>query len=52
MSPLTDGITADFYVFDMKLSGETVTRIINEVKGVNRVVYDVTSKPPGTIEWE
>ncbi|MGY4507574.1 GMP synthase (glutamine-hydrolyzing) [Bradyrhizobium sp. USDA 3650] len=48
----TDGMTADFYQFDMKFLGETATRIINEVKGVNRVVYDVTSKPPGTIEWE
>lgn len=48
----TDGMTADFYAFEMKFLGETATRIINEVKGVNRVVYDVTSKPPGTIEWE
>ncbi|QQO31571.1 glutamine-hydrolyzing GMP synthase [Bradyrhizobium diazoefficiens] len=48
----TDGMTADFYQFDMKFLGETATRIINEVRGVNRVVYDVTSKPPGTIEWE
>jgi hypothetical protein len=48
----TDGMTADFYSFDMKFLGETATRIINEVKGVNRVVYDITSKPPGTIEWE
>ncbi len=48
----TDGMTADFYSFEMKFLGETATRIINEVKGVNRVVYDVTSKPPGTIEWE
>jgi GMP synthase (glutamine-hydrolysing) len=48
----TDGMTADFYAFDMKLSGETATGIINEVKGVNRVVYDVVSKPPGTIEWD
>jgi GMP synthase (glutamine-hydrolysing) len=48
----TDGMTADFYQFDMKFLGMVATRIINEVKGVNRVVYDVTSKPPGTIEWE
>ncbi len=48
----TDGMTADFYQFDMNFLGLVATRIINEVKGVNRVVYDVTSKPPGTIEWE
>ncbi len=48
----TDGMTADFYPFDMAFIGHVATRIINEVKGVNRVVYDVTSKPPGTIEWE
>jgi GMP synthase (glutamine-hydrolysing) len=48
----TDGMTADFYPFDMAFLGHVATRIINEVKGVNRVVYDVTSKPPGTIEWE
>jgi len=48
----TDGMTADFYPFDMTFLGTVATRIINEVKGVNRVVYDVTSKPPGTIEWE
>jgi GMP synthase (glutamine-hydrolysing) len=48
----TDGMTADFYPFDMAFMGRVATRIINEVKGVNRVVYDVTSKPPGTIEWE
>ena len=47
-----DGMTADFYPFDMAFLGKAATRIINEVKGVNRVVYDVTSKPPGTIEWE
>jgi GMP synthase (glutamine-hydrolysing) len=47
-----DGMTADFYPFDMSFLGRTATRIINEVKGINRVVYDVTSKPPGTIEWE
>ncbi len=48
----TDGMTADYYPFEMKFIGHVATRIINEVKGVNRVVYDVTSKPPGTIEWE
>ena len=47
-----DGMTADFYPFDMKFLGTVATRIINEVKGVNRVVYDVTTKPPGPIEWE
>jgi GMP synthase (glutamine-hydrolysing) len=47
-----DGMTADFFPFDMAFLARTATRIINEVKGVNRVVYDVTSKPPGTIEWE
>jgi len=47
-----DGMTADFYPFDMAFLGKTATRIINEVRGINRVVYDVTSKPPGTIEWE
>ena len=48
----TDGMTADFYPFDPAFIGHVATRIVNEVKGVNRVVYDVTSKPPGTIEWE
>jgi GMP synthase (glutamine-hydrolysing) len=47
-----DGMTADFYPFDMAFLARAATRIINEVRGVNRVVYDVTSKPPGTIEWE
>jgi len=47
-----DGMTADFFPFDMGFLARAATRIINEVKGVNRVVYDVTSKPPGTIEWE
>src|ERR1700749_1713128 len=47
-----DGMPADFFPFDMSFLGRVSTRIINEVKGVNRVVYDVTSKPPGTIEWE
>jgi len=48
----TDGMTADFYPFEMAFLGRVANRIINEVKGVNRVTYDVTSKPPGTIEWE
>jgi GMP synthase (glutamine-hydrolysing) len=48
----TDGMTADSYAFDHAFLANTATRIINQVKGVNRVVYDVTSKPPGTIEWE
>ena len=47
-----DGMTADFYPYDMNFLGRAATRIINEVKGINRVVYDITSKPPGTIEWE
>ena len=48
----TDGMTADFYHFDMEFLARVSNRIINEVKGINRVTYDVTSKPPGTIEWE
>ena len=47
-----DGMTADFFPFDMRFIGTVANRIINEVRGINRVVYDVTSKPPGTIEWE
>ncbi len=47
-----DGMTADFYSYDMAFLSKTAARIINEVRGINRVVYDVTSKPPGTIEWE
>jgi GMP synthase (glutamine-hydrolysing) len=47
-----DGMTADFYPFDMAFLGRVANRIVNEVRGINRVVYDVTSKPPGTIEWE
>ena len=48
----TDGMTADVYPFDSGFLTRTATRIVNEVKGINRVVYDYTSKPPGTIEWE
>jgi len=47
-----DGMTADYYPFSHDFLGETATRIINEVQGINRVTYDITSKPPGTIEWE
>ncbi|HAA90958.1 MAG: glutamine-hydrolyzing GMP synthase [Rhodospirillaceae bacterium] len=48
----TDGMTADSYPFDHAFLSRVSTRIINEVKGINRVTYDATSKPPGTIEWE
>ena len=48
----TDGMTADYYPFSHDFLGRVSTRIINEVRGINRVVYDITSKPPGTIEWE
>jgi GMP synthase (glutamine-hydrolysing) len=48
----TDGMTADYYHFDHDFLGRVTNRIINEVRGINRVVYDCTSKPPGTIEWE
>ncbi|MCW3781061.1 glutamine-hydrolyzing GMP synthase [Defluviimonas salinarum] len=47
-----DGMTADYYPFTHDFLGETATRIINEVQGINRVMYDITSKPPGTIEME
>jgi GMP synthase (glutamine-hydrolysing) len=48
----TDGMTADVYPFESSFLARVATRIVNEVKGINRVVYDYTSKPPGTIEWE
>ncbi len=47
-----DGMTADYYPFTHEFLSETATAIINNVKGINRVTYDITSKPPGTIEWE
>lgn len=48
----TDGMTAEYYPFEHDFLGRVSTRIINEVQGINRVTYDITSKPPGTIEWE
>ena len=48
----TDGMTADYYPFEHEFLSRVSTRIINEVQGINRVTYDITSKPPGTIEWE
>ena len=48
----TDGMTADVYPFDMAFLTRVANRIVNEVRGINRVTYDITSKPPGTIEWE
>jgi GMP synthase (glutamine-hydrolysing) len=48
----TDGMTADVYPFDMAFLNRVASRIVNEVRGINRVTYDITSKPPGTIEWE
>ncbi len=48
----TDGMTADYYPFEHSFLARVSTRIINEVRGINRIVYDITSKPPGTIEWE
>ncbi|MGZ5861733.1 MAG: glutamine-hydrolyzing GMP synthase [Methyloceanibacter sp.] len=48
----TDGMTADYYDFSHEFLGAAARHIINEVRGINRVVYDITSKPPGTIEWE
>jgi GMP synthase (glutamine-hydrolysing) len=48
----TDGMTADVFAFPWAVLTRAETRIVNEMRGVNRVVYDLTSKPPGTIEWE
>jgi len=48
----TDGMTADIYPFDMGFLSRVAGRIVGEVRGINRVTYDITSKPPGTIEWE
>jgi GMP synthase (glutamine-hydrolysing) len=47
-----DGVTADYYPFDHIFLGYVANRIISEVRGINRVTYDITSKPPRTIEWE
>jgi GMP synthase (glutamine-hydrolysing) len=48
----TDGMTADWYPFPPDVLGRVANRVVNEVRGVNRVTYDVSSKPPATIEWE
>jgi GMP synthase (glutamine-hydrolysing) len=48
----SDGMTADYFPFDHSFLAKVTNRIVNEVNGINRVVYDTTSKPPGTIEWE
>ena len=49
---MTDALTADFHPLDPAFLGRVSTRIVNGVEGIDRVVYDFTSKPPGTIEWE
>jgi len=48
----SDGMTADWFAFPPEFLRSVSNRITNEVRGINRVVYDITSKPPGTIEWE
>ena len=48
----TDGMTADWFDMPSKTLSKISRRIVNLVRGINRVVYDITSKPPGTIEWE
>ncbi len=49
---LVYGMIADYYPFSHEFLSETATRLINEVEGINRVIYEITSKPPGAIEWE